>query len=180
MARHARTYGCRYRDHAMLGEDEEDEMDDLERGSFSELAKAKGRGGGLTPEPPAGGGGIGGGGGKSGGGAGGGGVVGELGRRVSSLGKKKPPAASTAAACDAPVAKPVERDSGWEASFDGVAAGTGTAAAGHSEADAIAVAAVAAQDAVEQQEGDDEAGARGARATPAATSEGAATLGARP
>ena len=64
-------------------------------------------------------------------------------------------------------------DSGWEASFDGVAAGT--AAAGHSEANASA-----AQDAVVQQEGDEEAGARGTRAAPAATSEEAATLGERP
>lgn len=85
----------RYRDHAQLGEDE---ADDFERESFSELANAKGRGG-LTPETT---------------------------RRADagafsalSLGKRK--ASMSMATREAPVAKPVDasRESGWEASFDG-------------------------------------------------------------
>ena len=86
---------CRYREHAQLGEDE---ADDFERESFSELANAKGRGR-LTPEATRGA------------------DVG--GFSALSLGKKK--ASLRAASREAPVAKPVNmsRDSGWEASFDG-------------------------------------------------------------
>ena len=67
-------FGTGYQDHAMLGEGDDD-LEDLERGSFSDLARAKGKGG-LAPV------------GSAAGGGGGGMSVAGLGRRVSSLGKK--------------------------------------------------------------------------------------------
>lgn len=129
----------------------EDEVDDFERASFSELANAKGRGG-LMSDPVRGADAVGS---RTGndtnsasrltrGVAGGGsGVVrdlSQLGRRVSalSLGKKKPSSTATAA-CDIPVGKPVgmSRDSGWEASFDGAGGGDSKSGSRIEEAQAV-------------------------------------------
>ena len=97
----------------MLGEDE---VDEFERDSFSELANAKGRGV-LKPVSTRGA---------------HGGLSGlSLGQRKSS--------SRVAATPDPPVAKPVDvsRDSGWEASFDGAGGSDGaeTNALGHADKD---------------------------------------------
>ena len=89
----------------MLGDGD----DEFERQSFSELANAKGRGV-LTPGPTG---------------------AHASGLPKLSLGKKA--SARAVANSDPPVAKPVSRDSGWEASFDNAGDGK-VAGAGH-EAD---------------------------------------------
>ena len=90
-------FGTGYREHAMLGEDE---ADDFERESFSELANAQGRGV-LTQDS----------------------ARGAAARNFSalSLTKGKRAAVLRTATREVPVAKPVDmsRESGWEASFDG-------------------------------------------------------------
>jgi hypothetical protein len=96
----------------MLGEDE---VDEFERESFSELANAKGRGV-LTPVSTRGAGGVSG----------------------LSLGQRKS-SSRVAVTRDPPVAKPVDvsRDSGWEASFDGAGDSDGAKmnASGHADKD---------------------------------------------